>query len=81
AAFIDPATLVYRLISEGHTAAGAEDWVRDTPAWSSAPPTAVDAFARANARVWAQIAADDPHPWKQKMAAATRDWAEHRTRR
>ncbi|WP_223840055.1 aminoglycoside phosphotransferase [Saccharopolyspora pogona] len=78
AAFIDPAVLVYRLMSEGHTAASAESWVSDTPAWTAAPEKAVDLFARANARVWEQIARDDPHPWKQCMAAITREWSESR---
>lgn len=74
AAFIDPCVLVYRLMADGHTAAHAQAWVSDTPAWAAAPEEAVDIFAHANARVWAQIAADDPHPWKQQMAAITREW-------
>ncbi|MBB5153699.1 aminoglycoside phosphotransferase [Saccharopolyspora phatthalungensis] len=78
AAFIDPCVLVYRLISEGHSITGAEKWVAGTPAWASASAEAVDVFARANARVWEQIAADDPSPWKQRMAAVTREWSESR---
>lgn len=76
AAFIDPCVLVYRLIADGHTSASAEAWVADTPAWTAASAEAVDVFARANARVWEQIARDDPHPWKRQMAAVTREWSE-----
>ncbi|WP_143539516.1 aminoglycoside phosphotransferase [Saccharopolyspora spinosa] len=78
AAFIDPATLVYRLIADGHAPASAEAWVAETPAWTAASAEAVDIFARANARVWAQIAADDPHPWKRHMSTVTREWSESR---
>ncbi|MER7076649.1 hypothetical protein SAMN02982929_05289 [Saccharopolyspora kobensis] len=79
AAFIDPCVLVYRLIADGHTPATAEGWVRDTPAWATASAEAIDVFARANARVWDELAAEAPEDrWKQKMSEVTREWAESR---
>ncbi|WP_424183867.1 phosphotransferase family protein [Actinokineospora sp. G85] len=78
AAWIDPCCLALRLIAAGHTAAEAEQWVARTRAWADAPRAALDVFARANVDMWADIAASDPQPWKQRMADAARQWADAR---
>lgn len=78
AAWIDPCCLALRLIAAGHTAAQAEDWASRARAWAGAPRPALDVFARANVDMWDDIAANDPQPWKQRMAGAARQWAEAR---
>lgn len=45
---------------------------------AAASAEAIDIFVRANARVWEQIATDDPAPWKRHMAAVTHEWSAHR---
>ncbi|GAA0536122.1 hypothetical protein GCM10009545_43500 [Saccharopolyspora thermophila] len=64
--------------------ASAEAWARDTPAWAAASAEAVDVFARVNARVWEEVAATDPHPWKQVstgIATSLEDTPKPRMRR
>jgi hypothetical protein len=78
AAWIDPACFVYRLMAAGHTPRSAEAWARYTPAWAGASEAAISVFSRANARLWAEIAQDDPDPWKQQMATITHEWAASR---
>ena len=78
AAFIDPACFLLRLILGGHTAAQAEAWAAQCDSWP-ASDKAIDAFALACARLYAEIAHEDPQPWKQRFAAAARDWARHRS--
>ncbi|MFL6073121.1 MAG: hypothetical protein ACJ73S_06950 [Mycobacteriales bacterium] len=79
-AWIDPAVLVIRLITAGHTPAQAEEWAARTAAWSTAPQRAIDTFAAANAALWAEIAADDPQPFKHQVATSTAAWWSYRTR-
>lgn len=62
AAWIDPCCLLLRLIAAGHTA----------------PTGALDTFTLASARLWQEIADNDPQPWKQRMARAAREWADAR---
>lgn len=78
AAFIDPACLVLRLIAAGHTPAQAELLAAWVPAWTQAPPKAIDIFATASSRLWEEIATANPHPWKRHMAAVTWQWVQHR---
>jgi hypothetical protein len=78
AAWIDPCCLLIRMMAEGHTAQQAESWAQRAPAWHTAPAGALDVFARACARMWQDIAEHDPQPWKQRMAAAAREWADAR---
>lgn len=79
-AWVDPAVWVIRLIDSGHTPAQAESWAALLPAWRTAAPAAVTAFAHANARMWDEIATRDPPAlWKRKLAAAAHRWAQHRT--
>ena len=79
AAFIDPACFLLRLMLGGHTAAQAEAWAAQCDSWAAAPDKAIDAFALACARLYAEIAYEDPQPWKQRLATAARDWARHRS--
>lgn len=51
--------LVVRLVIAGHDPAAAEAAVSASSAWTAASRPAIDAFARANAAVWAEIAAND----------------------
>ncbi|MFF2653991.1 protein kinase [Streptomyces sp. NPDC058045] len=79
AAFIDPALLVLQLIAAEHTPAGAEKWVDRLPAWRTAPPQAIDAFAAANLRM--SRAAADRKPdanWLKAMVDGCRAWTGHR---
>ena len=46
--------------------------------WATASHKAIDAFALACARLYAEIAREDPQPWKRRLAAASVDWAQHR---
>jgi hypothetical protein len=78
AGWIDPAVLVVRLISAGHSPAEAEGWAARSVAWRTAPEDGVDAFAVAHARLWEEIAAADPRPFKWRMAGAARRWARYR---
>lgn len=80
AAFIDPACAALWLIAEGHTPAAAETWASTIPVWRDAPAAGVDIFTAVNARLWEQIARDDPQPWKQRLHQAALTWHEHRNR-
>ena len=80
AAFIDPACFLLRLMLSGHTAAQAQAWAAQCDSWASTPDNAISAFALACARLYAEIAQQDPQPWKQRLAAAAQKWAQHRPR-
>lgn len=80
AAWIDLACLVVRLIEAGNSPSEAEDWVSRAVAWREADPAAVDVFARANARMWDEIAGHNPTAWTT-MAVAARAWLGHRESR
>ncbi|HEX3788604.1 MAG TPA: phosphotransferase [Pseudonocardiaceae bacterium] len=80
AAWIDPACLIPRLITCGHSPASAEDVARQCPAWDDADPAAIDLFAYALTTLWGEIGRDQPNePWKQALAASARQWHEHRS--
>lgn len=81
AAFIDPACAALWLIAEGHTPAAAETWASAIPAWRDAPAASIDVFTAVNARLWEQIASDDPQPWKQRLYQAAHTWQRHRAHR
>jgi Ser/Thr protein kinase RdoA (MazF antagonist) len=80
AAFIDPACFLLRLMLAGHTAAQAQAQAAQCDSWVNAPDHAISAFALACARLYAEIAQQDPQPWKQHLAAAAQKWAQHRTK-
>src|SRR5437868_1512219 len=71
AAFIDPACLVVQLIATGHSAAAAEALATGCTAWTSADPSAIDAFATATRRIWEERADRQPEAaWLKAMTAA-----------
>ncbi len=78
AAFIDPASFLLRLIANGHSPASAEYWASQCISWMNAPRHGVDAFALASARLYEEIAREDPQPWKKQLARAARQWAVYR---
>jgi len=78
AAFIDPACFLLRLMASGHAAASAERWAAQCAGWDQAPAPAVNAFAIASARLFAEIARDDHQPWKQQLASAASQWMTYR---
>ncbi len=80
AAFIDPACFLLRLMLAGHTAAQAQACAAQCDSWASVPDNAISAFALACVRLYAEIAQQDPQPWKQRLAAAAQRWAQHRTK-
>ncbi|MFF3488542.1 aminoglycoside phosphotransferase [Streptomyces sp. NPDC002701] len=81
AAWIDPALWVIWLIACGHTPQEAEEHVHPHPAWNTALVASVDAFARAQERMWQSIAATDtPDEWTHTMHHAATAWAKHRQR-
>jgi hypothetical protein len=77
ARFIDPACFAIRLITAGHTPAAAEQWASRCAGWDTANPAAMGAFAAASARLFREIAAEDPTPWKKELASAATAWHEH----
>ncbi|MCX4433444.1 aminoglycoside phosphotransferase [Streptomyces mirabilis] len=68
AAWIDPFMLALRIMEAGATAAQALSWVQRVPSWRESDPRALGAFAAAVTRLWREIAAEDPAPWKAAMA-------------
>ncbi|MEU6807966.1 aminoglycoside phosphotransferase [Streptomyces sp. NPDC046831] len=68
AAWIDPFLLALRLTAAGHSAAVAVSWVQRVASWRAAEPETLHAFAVAVARLWADIAAEDPVPPKVALA-------------
>ncbi|GGJ60641.1 aminoglycoside phosphotransferase [Streptomyces brasiliensis] len=79
AAWIDPALWVIWLIASGHSAAEAESVAALHPSWDLTPAHHIDAFARAQQRLWESIArADQPDEWTNQVHAATRTWVERR---
>lgn len=82
AAWIDPALWVIWLVASGHGVAEAEGLAALHPAWAAVPGSHVDAFARAQRRLWESIAdGDPPGEWTHGLCAAGRAWEEYRARR
>jgi hypothetical protein len=42
------------------------------------PQGGLDTFVTVNARLWTQIADDDPQPWKVALRDASNQWQAHR---
>ncbi|MFE9768193.1 aminoglycoside phosphotransferase [Streptomyces sp. NPDC005808] len=79
AAWIDPALWVIWLIAAGHTAEEAQELAERHPAWKTTPKSSIDAFARAQRRLWKSIAhADEDNEWTHNLCAAATTWAEYR---
>jgi hypothetical protein len=78
AAFIDAGCFLIRAMAAGHSASQAEALASMCPGWQQAPSAAIDVFALASARLYGEIARNDPQPFKQRLAAVTHEWACHR---
>ncbi|MEU5795601.1 hypothetical protein ABZ800_19105 [Streptomyces sp. NPDC047813] len=79
AGFIDPALVVVQLVAAGHAPASAEEWVTRVPAWRTADPRAVDAFAAASLRMYRERARRRPaEAWLTAMLRAAEAWVSHR---
>jgi aminoglycoside/choline kinase family phosphotransferase len=78
AAFIDAACFLIRAMAAGHNASQAEALVAECSGWQAAPPAAIDVFALASARLYDEIARNDPQPFKQCLASVTRAWVRYR---
>jgi hypothetical protein len=79
AVWLDTARMLVRLIRAGHTPAQAESWASRLPAWRSATPEAVDAFAAALAKLSRRLRdnrTDAPH--LAELATASDSWLQHR---
>ncbi|MFE7130289.1 protein kinase [Streptomyces sp. NPDC057638] len=80
ARFVDPSFLVLQLIAAGHAPADAERLVSPCPAWAESDPRGIDAFARANLRMFRHRALRFPEQaWLRDMERTARLWVEHRT--
>jgi thiamine kinase-like enzyme len=78
AAFIDAACFLIRAMAAGHSASQAEALAARCPGWQQAPSAAIDVFATASARLYDEIARNDPQLFKQRLATVAHDWACHR---
>lgn len=79
AGFIDLACLIPRLINAGHSPAEAEDWAAKHTVWQDAEPAAITVFAKAIARMWSELAAQNPgQVWRRPMVNAADTWDRHR---
>ncbi|WP_327668072.1 MULTISPECIES: hypothetical protein [unclassified Streptomyces] len=79
AAWIDTAYWVIWLVAAGHEPDDAELWAAKIPGWSTTTPRALEVFATAQARLWAEIADEAPDAtWMRDLADAARRWSAHR---
>jgi hypothetical protein len=78
AAWIDTACVGLQLIAAGHDPASAERWCAQSPTYRAASAEATAAFVSAVHAMWAEIATQDPVPWKRDVAAAAARWAGYR---
>jgi Ser/Thr protein kinase RdoA (MazF antagonist) len=79
APWLDAAYWVVWLIASGHDPADAEQWASKVCTWTTATDAGLDAFADAQAAVWAEIGARDPDdPWTGPLVTAAHDWARFR---
>ncbi len=81
AAWIDPACWTVWLIASGHVPDSAESWAARIPSWHAAPASALNEYARIQARMWDGIDAESTEDWTAAMARAARRWASHRDNR
>ncbi|QDN54186.1 aminoglycoside phosphotransferase [Streptomyces sp. S1D4-20] len=82
APWLDPALGCIWLIATGkQDPAQAEQWAARMPAWHTAPRDALEAFAHANARLWAEIADDNPGSWSASPRDAATRYAAFRASR
>lgn len=81
AAWLDAAYWVIWLIAAGHTPVDAEQSAARVPSWQLAPTAGIDAFATANARLWAATAGPTLDSFTAPMADAAERWHHHRSSR
>ena len=67
AAFIDPACFLLRLMLGGHTASQAEAWAAQCTSWGKTPDHAINVFGTACARLYDEIAREDPQPLEEAL--------------
>ncbi|WP_235619382.1 phosphotransferase [Embleya scabrispora] len=78
-AWLDPALVVIRLIATGgQTPPTAQSWAMRMPAWRGVPDRVITDFAKAEARLWDDIAERRPEPWSRALADAAHAWVAHR---
>jgi Ser/Thr protein kinase RdoA (MazF antagonist) len=81
APWIDPALgAIWLIATGGQTPAEAEAWAARMPAWHTAPADTLAVFATANARLWNEIAEDNPGSWSASLRDAAEQWAAFRNR-
>ncbi|AYN40956.1 aminoglycoside phosphotransferase [Streptomyces dangxiongensis] len=68
AGWIDAYMWALRLMEAGHSAVSAVDWACEVTSWRDGDPAAIRAFGAAVARVWHEIAIEEPAAWKVHMA-------------
>lgn len=56
-------------MAAGHNTGQAEALTAQCPGWQQAPAYAIDVFTLASARLYDEIARDDPQPFKEHLAA------------
>ncbi|TDC37646.1 aminoglycoside phosphotransferase [Micromonospora sp. 15K316] len=78
APWVELALLVQWLIGSGHTAAQAEQWLAQFPAWATTDPAALDQFASHNASKWSAKSQHSTEKWVHDLAAWTSEWTAHR---
>ncbi|GAA3348758.1 hypothetical protein GCM10020358_68420 [Amorphoplanes nipponensis] len=78
APWLDAAYWITWLVAAGHQPDAAETLPLEFPAFAAAPAAAVTVFARANARMWAQLAGTSPDEWTSYLRQASETWARHR---
>ncbi len=82
AGWTDPACWVLRLMaSGGHTARQAEQQASRLPAFRNADPAHITIFAKANTRLWAEVAESSTSPWTHDTAHAAKTWNAYRLAR
>ncbi|TYB95444.1 phosphotransferase [Micromonospora sp. WP24] len=78
APWVELALLVQWLIGGGHTAAQAEQWLAQFPAWTTTDLSTLDQFASRNAFKWSAKSLHSREKWAHDLAAWTGEWAAHR---
>ncbi|MGW6461916.1 phosphotransferase family protein [Streptomyces sp. NPDC055078] len=79
AAWLDAGYWVIWLMAVGgHSQEQAESWAGRIPAWRKAPSEGINAFAAANAHLWAEVGGAEPDAWTARMITASRYWAQYR---
>ncbi|NMO55596.1 aminoglycoside phosphotransferase [Actinoplanes sp. TBRC 11911] len=79
AAWLDAAYWIIWLIAAGHAPGAAERWAARIPAWRAAPPAGVQAFAKVNAQLWAEIGGEHPDVWTCRLVVASEAWRRKQT--